>query len=423
LRAAAQRSLNEILITYKFRIYPDVKQEKSLNETIETCKRLYNKFLADRNEYGTGFYVQKRRLVSLKRDDKYLKAVFSQVLQDVVLRLDKAFQAFFKGIMKYPKFRRYGRYNSFSYPQSGFELKGSELYLSKLGKLKIVLHRKISGAIKRVTIIRDIDQWFVAFAVVEEKSALPQARGTAVGIDRGLLNLVALNDGTVIENPHFLNKSVEKIKFLQRNLSRKEKGSRNRDRARIQLAKAWRKVRRQRDDFCHKLSNDLAMRNNIVVFEYLKILNMVKNHNFASAIMDANWGKLRVMTAYKAERRRGRAKLVDPSGSSQTCSRCDWVLTKKLTLRDRLFHCERCGLTLDRDVNAARNILKWGFERSLVEIGPLLITRIASFSRGSKKPLNLFLGSSQFVAKAFGPGSPPYNLCLDGLNTKLIDHD
>ena len=167
---------------------------------------------------------------------------------------------------------------------------------------------------------------------------------------------------------------------MQRKLSRKKKDSENREKARIALAKAWRKVQKQRDDFCHKLSNELTRKNELVVFEDMKILNMARNHHLASAIMDATWGKLRGMTAYKAERRGGRIMLVNPIGSSQKCSGCDWISpTTKLTLKDRVFHCERCGLELDSDVNAARNILKLGLEQSLVEAEPLLITRISKF--------------------------------------------
>jgi len=127
------------------------------------------------------------------------------------------------------------------YPQSGFKLKDSKLYLSKIGNIKIVLHREISVIIKHVTVIRDIDQWFVAFSVTEDPILPLKAPEKAVGIDRGLLNLVALSDGTIIENPRHLKKSVEKIKALQRELSRKKKGSHSREKARIQLAKTWRR--------------------------------------------------------------------------------------------------------------------------------------------------------------------------------------
>jgi putative transposase len=366
------------LLTYKFRLYPNIQQGRLLNETLETCRRLYNNLLADRNENRTGFYQQKRQLVSLKRGNKYLKAVFSQVLQDVALRLDKAFQAFFKGLTKYPRFRKYRRYNSFTYPQSGFKLESKKLYLSKIGTIRIVLHWKISGFVKRVTVIRDIDHWFVALLVHEPNPTIKYADGE-VGVDVGLSNVVALSDGTLIENPHCFKKSVKRIKSLQRKLSRKKKDSQNREIARIALARAWRKVRRQREDFCHKLSNDLTRKNKLIAFEDLKILKMMKNHNLASAIMDAAWGKLRQLTTYKAERCSGQVILVNPNGSSQKCSRCEWISSKKLTLNDRVFRCGRCGLVLDRDVNAARNHLKLGLEQSFVETQPLLVTRVSKF--------------------------------------------
>ena len=162
-------------------------------------------------------------------------------------------------------------------------------------------------------------------------------------------------------------------------LSRKKKESHNGEKARIELAKVWRKVRRQRDDFSHKLSSRLATENNIVIFEDLRILNMVKNHSLASAIMDATWGKLRRLTAYKAERHGGRVIVVNPSGTSQKCSRCDWISPTRLTLYNRVFQCLNCGLTLDPYVNAARNILKLGLEQSLAETKPLLVKRISKF--------------------------------------------
>jgi putative transposase len=389
---AIHRGAKRDLITYKFRLYPNLQQERLLIETLETCRHLYNNLLADRNENRAGFYTQKKQLVSWKCHDKHLKAVFSQVLQDVVLRLDKAFQACFKGLRRHPNFRKYGRYNSFTYPQLGFKLKGNnKLYLSKIGDVKIVLHRKVSGVLKRITVIRDIDQWFAAM-FVDESNPTEKCADGRLGVDVGLSNVVALSDGTLVSNSHHLKSSVEKIKAAQRNLSRKKKGSLNREKARIALAKAWRKVRRQRDDFCHKLSNDLTKKNELVVFEDLKISNVLKNHNLASAILDATWGRLRVMTVYKAERHSGRVILVDPRGSSQKCSRCGWVHKKRLTLKNRVFHCERCGLELDRDVNAARNILKLGLEQSLVETEPLLVTRISKFQSRKREAHEFICG-------------------------------
>lgn len=155
------------MLTFRFRLYPTETQKRIMEETLVTCRKLYNDMLADRVEHKTGFYEQKKALVEMKRNDKHLRSVHSQVLQDVVLRLDKAYQAFFAGLNRYPKFRRNGRYNSFTYPQSGFRLDGSRMKLSTIGKVRVRLHRKIVGTIKRATIIKDIDQWFVALLVEE----------------------------------------------------------------------------------------------------------------------------------------------------------------------------------------------------------------------------------------------------------------
>src|SRR5712691_401262 len=275
------------MLTYMFRIYPTAAQARTMEETLETCRRLYNSMLADRIENGTGFYDQKKMLVELKRDDKHLKSVHSQVLQDVVLRLDKAYQAFFSGLSRYPKFRRSGRYNSFTYPQSGFRLEGDRVIrLSTIGRVRVTLHRRVAGAIKRATVIRDIDQWFVALLVEGDHVVMRQGAGK-VGVDAGISNVVALSDGTIVDNPRFLNRSVKRIKSFQRHLSRKKRGSANGEKARLSLAKAWRKARRQRDDFAHKLSDKLTKENKVIVFEDLEIRNLVKNHNLESAIMDA----------------------------------------------------------------------------------------------------------------------------------------
>ncbi len=360
------------MLTYKFRLYPTETQKRIMGETLETCRRLYNAMLADRIENGTGFYEQKKMLVELKRNDKHLKSVHSQALQDVVLRLDKAYQAFFAGLSRYPRFKRKGHYSSFTYPQSGFKLEGDRIKLSTIGKVKVRLHRNVVGRIKRATIIRDIDQWFVAL-LFEETPAEKQSGDGKVGIDSGVSNLVALSDGTTIDNPRFLEHSVERIKSLQRRLSRKKRGSSNREKVKLSLAKAWRKVRRQRDDFAHKLTDRLTKANQIIIFEDLNVKNMVKNHSLASAIMDSAWGKLRELTAYKAERRGGRVFLVNPSGTSQKCSGCGENVPKGLSTRTH--RCPRCGLIIDRDVNAARNILKAGLEQARVEVELLLVQR------------------------------------------------
>jgi putative transposase len=364
------------MLTYKFRIYPARPQERLLSETPETCRHLYNDLLSDRIENGTDVWEIQNSLPKLKVENKFLQA-HSQVLQDVNFRLGKAFRAFFGGNARRPKFRRRGHYNSLTYPQlGGFRIDGNNrIKLSKIGRMRIKLHRPMDGVIpKTCTIVRDIDQWYACISVeAPNVQKSPTLGRSSVGVDLGVTNLVALSDGTLIPNPGLLVQSSFKLKSLQRDLSRKQLSSKNRVKAKIRLKKVWRTLRRRRDDLAHKLSDRLTKENEVVVFEDLRIRSMVKNHSLASAIMDSTWGKLRLLAAYKAEMRGGRVILVNPSGTSQKCSGCGEIVPKDLSTRKHL--CPRCGLVIDRDVNAARNILKLALEQARVEAGSLLIQR------------------------------------------------
>ena len=359
-----------------------------MTETIETCRRLYNDLLDERIRNHIGTFEQKRLLTAHRKESKYLNQVHSQVLQDVVHRLDKAFGFFFGGLSRFPKFKRKGRYSSFTYPQSGrhggFKIVDERLYLSMIGKLRIVLHREVGGRMKTCIIVRDMDQWY-AYITTEKNAAKPvPCDRPSVGVDLGVTNISALSDGTILQAPKLLKKSEVEIKILQRLLSRKEKGSNNREKAKVALEKAWRNLRNRRNDFAHKTSRFFAENYSTIVFEDLNIRGMVKNHHLASAILDACWGKTRRLTAYKAERRGGRVILVEPRGTSQECSGCGKVVEKALS--ERVHTCPCCGLELDRDVNAARNLLARGLEQAPVETEPLPIIPVGKFGQGRKKP-------------------------------------
>jgi putative transposase len=344
-------------------------------ETLETCRLLYNDLLDDRIQTKAKAFEQKRALTAIRRSSKFLMEVHSQILQDVVFRLDKAYEAFYSGLSRYPKFKRKDRYNSFRYPQlGGFKVVDGKLRLSKIGLVKAKMHRQIEGTPKTCIVVRDIDQWYACISVeTESPKPIEPQKGKPVGVDLGVVNLATLSNGRVFENPRHLDNSITRITSLQRRLSRKKKGSGNREKAKVLLAKAWRKVRNQRLDVAHKVSANLTSEYSTVIFEDLKIPNMVKNHNLASAIMDASWGQLRRLTVYKVERRGGRVRLVNPSGTSQKCSGCGVAVPKGL--EERTHSCPNCSLVLDRDVNAARNILAAGLEQARVEELPLLVQR------------------------------------------------
>ncbi len=369
------------LRTYKFRLYPTERQAKILKDTIDTCRHLYNDSLGERSaDWDINYWNQKQLLTLRKQDNKFYKQVHSQVLQDVLLRLDKAYQAFFKRIMRYPKFRRRDRYNSFSYSQyGGWRLKEvGKLVLSRIGSIKVRMHRDVVGKLKMCTIIRDVDQWYCVISADNGVENASKDSSSAVGIDVGLMNWLTLSTGEVISNAIDFKAQTHRIRQLHRNLSRKKKGSHNREKAKLQLTKAWRTVRRQREDCAHKVSKQLAEKYDTIVFEKLNIANMVKNHSLAKAIMDAAWSSLRLKTVYKVERRGGRVVTVNPSGTSQKCSRCGEVVKKDLSVRTH--ECPSCGLVMNRDHNAALNILKLGLEQAHAEKQPLLVKRISKFA-------------------------------------------
>lgn len=365
-----------------------MKQAEVLYDSLETCRRLYNDSLGERSaDQNIDYWTQKQLLTLRKLDNKYYKQVHSQVLQDVLLRLDKAYRSFFTGLAKFPRFKKQGRYNSLTYPQyGGFQLKGNRLVLSFIGGVRIRMHQIPVGTLKTCTVIRDVNQWFACITTEDGVDFIRKKRiENVVGVDLGLTKSVVLSTGEMIENPRHLKRSTERIKKLQRSLSRKQQGSRNREKARVLLAKTWGHIRNQRKDYAHKISARLAAKYDAIVFENLQISNMVKNHSLAAAIMDATWGHLQRYSAYKVERCGGQVILVNPNGSSQKCSSCGVVVPKDLGIRTH--ECHNCGLVLDRDHNAALNILRLGLEQTHAETESLLVQkkRISKFSRRSKK--------------------------------------
>ena len=326
-----------------------------------------------------------------------MRQVQSQVLQDVALRLQRAFENFFERTKKgqkagYPRFKGRNRYDSFTYPQyeNGVMLKAGRLVLSKIGDVRIFQHRPIppNGTIKTCTIRRDVDKWYACFSVETDGTVKPQGpRESHVGVDLGLNSLVTLSNGEKVSPPKFLRKMEKKLKRVQRRLSRKKKHSRNWMRQTVKVAKVHRKVRLQRMDFNHKLSRMLVNRFDTIVFERLSIQNMVKNHRLAKSIADAGWGQLEAFTSCKAAEAGAIVMHVDPYGTTADCSRCGFPVPK--TLSQRIHECSNCGFVLDRDWNAAVNVLNrvgWGTaEFTPVETKPLLQPRMEGAS-GVKEP-------------------------------------
>jgi putative transposase len=363
---------------YKFRLYPNKQQEAMLDLTLETCRHLYNLALADRkNAYGvegiSRTYEDQAAMLTVEKKDGNFKGVFSQVLQDVLKRLDKSFKAFFRRVKAgeepgYPRFKGQGWYKSFTYPQAGFKLKGSKLTLSKIGSIRIFKHREVEGKIKTCTIKKDkLGHWYAI--LVSEIENVPEIEPkTAIGVDVGLKSLVVLSTGETIQYPKYYIKDEKKLAVAQRSLSRKMKGSSNRQKAKLKVARLHQKIQNYRDEFLHQVSRKLADSADLIVFENLNIQGMLKNHHLAKHIQDHAWGKLIQFTRSKAAKAGKVVELVNARYTSQKCSQCGIMVPK--TLAERVHHCTNCGLEMDRDINASINIVTLGLRgRACGEIG------------------------------------------------------
>lgn len=381
--------------SFQYRIYPNKNQTVRLISTLNTCRHLYNDSLSERKHQAEtnriyrdfqvfpwggqpewiNYYDQAADLTCNKTE--YQKQVYSQVLQNVLKRVERSFKNFFEGA-GYPRFQGRNRYDSFTYPQKGFEFTDDgKLKLSKIGEVRIFQHREIEGKVKTCTIKRDVDQWYVTFTCEVEPQSLKKT-GKSIGVDVGLKSLITDSDGNQINPERYYRQSENKLAKAQRELSRKKKGSSNRNKQRIEVAKIHRHIRNQRKDFNHNISRTLVNTNDTIVFEKLQITNMVKNHHLAKSIMDASWNQLILFTKAKAEYAGRTVTLIDPRNTSQNCSRCGTKVKKSLSVR--IHNCPECGLKLDRDHNAAKNILQKSVPTDCREFTP-----VEMFSRTSLK--------------------------------------
>jgi len=354
---------------YKFRLYPSKKQVDTLNNVLDDCRCLYNAQL----EYEQFVYFSEKRfanrielnnlLPDLKIINPSLKQIHSQMLQNVNDRAIKAFNGFFSRVQKgqkvgYPRFKGKNRYNSFTYPQSGFEFTSqSKLKLSKIGEISIKLHRTIKGKIKTLTImLTPTNKWFACFSVQQDITPVKRSPNNIVGLDLGLEKFAMLSDGSVIENPRWLKKSLELLKLRSRQLSEKEKGSKNREKTRLKLAKLHEKVANQRLDFLHKLTYQLVNEYDCIVLEDLKPSEM-RNKYLQFSINDASWKKFRQLLTYKAEEAGCKLNFINPRDTSKRCSRCGNL--QEMPLSKRVYECFFCGNSIHRDLNSALNILHY----------------------------------------------------------------
>ena len=354
-------------MSYRFRLYPSKTCERKLNRQLELCRWLYNRLLSELNlarEKGIKLTRNDTQalVVDLKRHEKpELEEVHSKVLQLVNHQLWSNIHAL-AGLKRRGRrvgglrFKGSGWFKTLNYNQSGFWPGKGRLMLSKVGEIPIRIHREIRGKVKGVIIKRERSgRWYAIFQVEDEPEALPET-GKAIGIDIGIRRFLTDTSGRCIENPRYYQKMLDRIKFVQKHLSKKGKGSRNREHWRTKLARLYERLVDQRNDFLHKLSRFYVNNYDVIAVEDLNISNMVKNHNLAQRILDSSWGKFLHALSYKAERAGRAVVMVNPKGTSR----------------------EHGHGEIDRDYNAALNVLERGLvglgrpEPKPVEMGPLL---------------------------------------------------
>jgi putative transposase len=369
------------VLSQKFRLYPSKTVERRLEENLELCRWLYNRLLEELNKAK----AEERRLtrkdtqaliVRLKREKPELNTVYSKVLQMVNYQLWSNIRALAgakRNGRKVGKLRfKGGWFKTLNFNQSGFKLEGKKLLLSKIGAINVKLHRALIGKVKGVIVKRSHSgKWYAVFQVENSLVNYLPETGTAVGLDMGVKHFLSDSNGRQIENPKFYEKSLARLRVAHRVLSRKEKGSKNRAKARVRLARVYERLENQRDDFLHKLSRFYVNNYGVIAVEDLNVKGMVGNHCLARKIHEASWSKFFQMLSYKAENAGRVLVKVNPRGTSKEYK-----------------HGE-----LDRDYNAALNILERGLAglgRPLepVETKPLLVAIPASLivEAGSPHP-------------------------------------
>ena len=379
-------------LTYKYRLNPTSAQRTSLDRVLETCRRVYNDTLAIRKDTyeqagkSLGLYDTNKLLTQWKTEKPALKGVHSQVLQNVQERVELAFKAFFRRVKAgetpgYPRFKGYGRYDSFTFKQSGFKLDGDRLTIAKVGDVKVKLHRSLCGDVKTLTIQRDsVGNWYACFSCECEPTPLP-TNHNVVGVDLGLTTFAYFSDGDKIERQRWMKQDAKDITRLQRKKEKFVKGSTERCKVVHALRHAYERAANRRTNFAHQESRKLVDEYQFIAFEKLDIQEMQVNGSktISRGIADVAWGQFVQFTTYKAANAGRGVALVNPRGTTQECSGCGSLVPKDLSVRSHV--CPHCSLKLSRDQNAALNILA----RGLASINASYLDEVVEapgFSRG-----------------------------------------
>ena len=373
-------------LAYKYRFYPTPEQAQILAQTFGCCRVVWNHMLSFRSEEylkkkkSWSFYGLSRKLTELKQEEEfsYLRDVSCVTLQQSLRNQQVAFRNFFEKRSRYPKFKSRKGNQSVQYTKIGFRWDGQNIILAKMSKpLSIRWSRPIKGRITTVTVSKDpIGRYFVSFSLEAPDIKPLRKTKSEVGVDVGLTHFATLSNGEKITNPRFHQRDLAKLKRAQQDLSRKKKGSQNRDKARLRVARIHASISDRRSDFLHKLSTRLVRENQTIVVEDLNIRGMVRNHCLARGISDVGWGEFIRQLEYKSEWYGREFVRIDRwFPSSKRCSECGFT-QDKLPLKIRRWICPECGKEHDRDHNAALNILAAG--RAVTACGDIVRRQGAS---------------------------------------------
>jgi len=359
--------------TYKFRLYPDKEQNKILLETFDLCRFVHNKMLEEHSKNPDKNHIS-RYITVLKKQYPELKQIYSQILQYECYRLFSNIKTLSQLKKKGYKvgrlrFKNKERFKTIVFYKEGFRIldvgtRYNILQLSKIGNIRLLQHREMNGKIIMVTIKRKVDSW-EAHIVTDADTEFKRG-DKIVGIDLGIKSFLTDNTGNKIDNPLFLNQSLNKLKKLHQNLARKKKGSKNRYKAKIHLSKHYEYITQQRDDFLFKTTTKLINNCKFIAIEKLNIANMKKISYNSRNINDSSWGKFLQILDYKAESAGCQIVKVNPRNTTKECSNCGNIQNMPLNIRE--YNCKKCGISLDRDINAAKNILHIALEQGNAKI-------------------------------------------------------
>ncbi len=379
---------------YKYRLYPNEEQKEYLAKTFGCCRFIYNYFL---NKKQVSWKDKTKALnlidccsllTSLKKEKPWLKEISSVCLQQVLRSLDKAYQNFFKKRAKYPKFKSKSARQSAHYMKNAFQYKNGQVFLAKMkDPLDIRFSRRFEGIPTSLTISKDgANRYFISILVKENIASLPFVKRD-IAIDLGLKHFLINQRGEKENNPRFLKQGRKRLKRLLQSLCRKKKGSNNRKKAKVKVAKLHGKIVDRRRDFLHKISSQIVDENQVIICEDLKVKNMQKNRRLSFSIAEASWTTLINMLKYKSKwYGRDFVQVETFFPSSKICSDCGNKL-EELPLNVRRWICPCCQAEHDRDVNAANNIRRRGLEKLQCTAG----------RAGSNKPVELVLDQTNLV--------------------------